>query len=114
MFWIDYWYIVLVLPAVLLALVAQITVKSTYSKYSSVKTVRGETAAQVARRILDKNGLYEVQIERIQGNLTDHYDPRTNIVRLSETVYDSTPVAAIGVASHEVGHAIQHSTDMSR
>ncbi len=109
MFWfIDYWYIVLVLPAIILAAVAQIKVKTTYSKYSKKLNARGYTAAQVARMILDKNGLYDVKIERVAGDLTDHFDPRTNVVRLSQTVHDSASVAAIGVAAHEVGHAVQH------
>ncbi len=107
-FFIDYWYIVLVLPAIILALVAQIKVKTTYSKYSQVRNDRGYSAAQVARMILDKNGLYDVKIERVHGDLTDHFDPRTNVVRLSDSVHDSASVAAIGVAAHEVGHAVQH------
>ena len=108
MFWIDYWYIVLVLPAVLLGLIAQIKVKSTFEKYSKEHSKRGLTAAQVARMILDKNGLTDVRIEEVHGHLTDHFDPRTNVVRLSQSVYGSSSVAAIGVASHEVGHAIQY------
>ncbi len=107
-FFIDYWYIVLVLPAIILATVAQIKVKTTYSKYSKEMNARGYTAAQVARMILDKNGLYDVKIERVSGDLTDHFDPRTNVVRLSQSVHDSTSVAAIGVAAHEVGHAVQY------
>ncbi len=108
MFWIDYWYIVLVLPAVLLGLIAQIKVKTTFDKYSTEYSQRGLTAAQVARMILDKNGLTHVRIEEVHGHLTDHFDPRANVVRLSQSVYGSSSVAAIGVASHEVGHAIQY------
>lgn len=108
-FFIDYWYIVLVLPAIILATVAQIKVQTTYSRYSQVITAGGQTAAQVARRILDRNGLTDVSIERVSGNLTDHFDPKANVVRLSDSVYGSTSVAAVGVAAHEVGHAIQHS-----
>lgn len=107
-FFIDYWYIVLVLPAFLLAAIAQLKVNSTYRKYARVISVKGYTADQVARMILDKNGLYDVKIERIGGDLTDHFDPRDNVVRLSQTVYGSASVSAIGVAAHEVGHAIQH------
>ena len=107
-FFIDYWYIVLVLPAFILAAIAQAKVKSTYSKFALVISKKGYTADQVARIILDKNGLYNTKIERIRGNLTDHYDPRDNTVRLSETVYGSASVAAIGIAAHEVGHAVQH------
>ncbi len=105
---IDYWYLVLVLPAILIAMVAQIKVKTTFNKYSTVMTSGGRTAADVARMILDKNGLYDVKIDRISGELSDHYDPRSNTVRLSDPVYGSSSVAAIGVAAHEVGHAIQH------
>ncbi|MCI9408226.1 MAG: zinc metallopeptidase [Oscillospiraceae bacterium] len=98
----------LVLPAVIFALVAQIMVKSTFSKYSSENNQHGYTAKEVARKILDENGLYSVSIEYVRGNLTDHYDPSANVIRLSDSVYNSTSVAAIGVAAHEVGHAIQH------
>ena len=100
---------ILVIPALIFALIAQVMVKSTFSKYSQVRNRRGVTAAEVARKILDENGLYNVQIEHIGGELTDHYDPRTNVVRLSDSVYNSTSVAALGVAAHETGHAIQHS-----
>ncbi len=98
----------LVLPAVIFALVAQIMVKSTFSKYSSENNQHGYTAKEVARKILDENGLYSVSIEYVRGSLTDHYDPSANVIRLSDSVYNSTSVAAIGVAAHEVGHAIQH------
>ncbi len=100
---------ILVIPAIIFALVAQCMVKSTFSKYSQIRNRRGVTAAEVARKILDENGLYDVRIERVSGELTDHYDPRTNVVRLSDSVYNSTSVAAVGVAAHETGHAIQHS-----
>ena len=108
MFLIDYWYIVLVIPAVILGMIAQVKVKSTFEKYSRVYSRRGYTGADVARIILDKNGLYNVRVERIRGHLTDHFDPRENVVRLSESVYDSSSVASIGVAAHEVGHALQY------
>ncbi len=98
----------LVLPAIIFALIAQIMVKSTFSKYSSENNQHGYTAKEVARKILDENGLYNVSIEYVSGNLTDHYDPSANVIRLSDSVYNSTSVAAIGVAAHEVGHAIQH------
>lgn len=98
----------LVLPAIIFALIAQIMVKSTFSKYSSENNQHGYTAKEVARKILDENGLYSVSIEYVSGNLTDHYDPSANVIRLSDSVYNSTSVAAIGVAAHEVGHAIQH------
>ena len=98
----------LVLPAIIFALIAQIMVKSTFSKYSSENNQHGYTAKEVARKILDENGLYNVSIVYVSGNLTDHYDPSANVIRLSDSVYNSTSVAAIGVAAHEVGHAIQH------
>lgn len=104
----DITYIVLVLPAVFFALWAQFKVNSTFKKYSSVMSARRITGMETARRILDANGLYNVGINKVSGNLTDFYDPRTNTVNLSESVYDNTSVAAIGVAAHETGHAIQH------
>ncbi len=111
MFWFfDYWYIILVLPAIIIASVAQIKVQTTYSKYSKEMNSRGYSASQVARMILDRNGLHSVRIERVSGHLSDHFDPRDNVVRLSDSVHDSSSVAAIGVAAHEVGHAIQHAT----
>ena len=90
---------------------AQINVQTTFSRFRQVRNRRGLTAADVARRILDANGLNYVQIQRVSGELTDHYDPRAQVVRLSDSVYDSTSVAAIGVAAHEVGHACQHAED---
>ncbi len=105
---IDMTYIVLVLPALIFAMYAQSKVNTTFRKYSGVANKHGYTGADVARRILDMNGLNNVLIERVAGNLTDHFDPKTNIVRLSDSTYSSTSVAAIGVAAHEVGHAIQH------
>lgn len=106
----DWSYLTLVVPALLLALWAQAKVKSTYARYSSVTSRKGLTGAQAARAILDKNGLSDVRIEHIAGQLTDHYDPKTRIVRLSDNVYSSSSIAAIGVAAHEVGHAVQHAT----
>ena len=108
MFYFDIWYLYLILPAALLAMYAQVKINSTYSKYSKVASRRGVTGAEVARRILDQNGLQSVQIGHVAGNLTDHYDPRTQVVNLSDSVYNSTSVAAIGVAAHETGHAVQH------
>lgn len=101
-----YWLLLLIIP-----LAASANVKMTYSKYSKISNSRGWTADQVARRILDSNGLYNVSIERISGNLTDHYDPMANVVRLSDSVYGKTSVAAIGVAAHECGHAVQHAEE---
>lgn len=104
----DYWYLVLVVPTLILGLVAQSMVSSTFKKYSRVSSQSGYTAADVARMILDMNGLHHVRVARVAGNLTDHFDPRTNVVNLSDSVYSSRSVAAIGVAAHEVGHAVQH------
>lgn len=104
----DSTFFIFVIPALIVALIAQLNVKSTYAKYSKIGNSAGLTGAEAARRILDANGLYNVQIEHISGQLTDHFDPRTNIVRLSDSVYASQSVAAIGVAAHEVGHAIQY------
>ncbi len=109
-FYIDWLYIILVLPAVILSLWASARVNSTFKKYSAVHNRAGLTGAEVARRILYENGLYDVKIEQTHGHLTDHYDPRTNTVRLSESTYNSTSSSAIGVSAHEVGHAIQHAT----
>lgn len=99
---------ILVLPALLLAMYAQVKVKSTFSRYLQERSQAGLTGAQVAREILNANGLHNVSVERIGGQLTDHYDPRSGTVRLSSHVYDGTSVAAVGVAAHEVGHAVQH------
>ncbi len=105
---VDITYIVLVMPALIFAMYAQSKVNTTFKKYSTVSNKHGYTGAEIARRILDMNGLGSVIIERVSGNLTDHYDPKSNVVRLSDSTYSSTSVAAIGVAAHEVGHAIQH------
>lgn len=92
----------------ILPIIAQINVTSTFNKYSKVRSSRGLTADQVARQILDSNGLYNVRIERVSGKLSDHYDPRDNVVRLSDSTYRNSSVAAIGVAAHECGHVCQH------
>lgn len=107
-FFFDYYYVILIIPALLISIWAQTKVNSTFNKYSKIFSSRGYTAAQIARYILDANGLYNVNVERVNGNLTDHFDPKSNVVRLSDSVHNSTSVAAIGVAAHEVGHAIQH------
>lgn len=100
-------YLIISLPALLLGLWAQSKIRSSYSKYSRVRTTTGLTGAEVARRMLDYNGLSSVRIEQVPGNLSDHYDPAKNILRLSQGVYGSPSVAAAGVAAHEVGHALQ-------
>lgn len=107
----DWTYVYFVIPAMLVALFAQIKVQTTYKKYSKVKNFKGITGAEAARRVLDANGLGHVRIEQIPGELTDHYDPKTDVIRLSAAVYNSTSTAAIGVACHEAGHAVQHATD---
>ena len=105
---IDMSYIILVMPALFFAMFAQVKVNSTFNKFKTVGNKKGFTGAQVARKILDMNGLQNVVVERVAGNLTDHYDPKSNVVRLSDATYSSTSVAALGVAAHEVGHAVQH------
>ncbi|SRR5579871_214010 len=97
-----------VIPAALLALYAQMRIQSAYSRYSQVPTANGLTGAEVATGILRRNGLSSVQVERIDGTLSDHYDPRTRVLRLSTGVYDGASVASVGVAAHETGHALQH------
>lgn len=109
-FLFDYSYLIFVVPALIIAGIAQWNVKSAFSRYSRINNYRGYTGYEIARKILDDNGLYQVRIERVAGSLTDHFDPTKSVVRLSDTVYHSTSVAAIGVAAHEVGHAIQHNT----
>jgi len=99
---------IIVIPGIILTLWAQAKVSSAYKKYSRVRSRSGLTGAQVARGILDSNGLRSVGIEPIKGNLTDHYDPKSGILRLSEGVYGSRSIAALGIAAHEAGHAVQH------
>jgi len=98
----------LVLISLVISLIVQINIKSTYSRYRDVRSDRNISGAEAARRILDANGLYNVQIQQIGGELTDHFDPRTNVVSLSTDVFHGTSLASVGVAAHEVGHAIQH------
>lgn len=106
----DWTYMVLVLPCLLLSLWASANVNSTFKKYSHQYSQRRLTGAEAAQRVLRVNGVSGVRIERVNGNLTDHYDPRTNVIRLSDGVYSSTSTAAIGVACHEAGHAVQYAT----
>lgn len=101
-------YIVLYLAILILPLLAQINVSSTFNKYSRIANSRGLTADQVARMILDANGLQYVEIQHIKGKLSDHFDPKANVVRLSDSTFGQRSVAAIGVAAHECGHAVQH------
>ena len=104
----DMTYIVLVLPCILLSLWASANVKSTFNRYSQQFSRRNLTGAEAAQRVLYANGVRGVRIERVSGQLTDHYDPRTNVIRLSDNVYGNTSTAAIGVACHEAGHAVQY------
>lgn len=104
----DWTYVVLVLPCLILSMWASANVNSTFKKYSGQLSSRRITGAEAAQRVLMANGVQGVKIQRISGNLTDHYDPRTNVIRLSDNVYDSTSTAAIGVACHEAGHAVQY------
>ena len=111
-FLLDHTFLyVAMLVVFVFAIFASINVQTTFSKYNKVQSSRGITASAVARQILDSNGLYDVQVTMIPGNLTDNYNPRTNTVSLSQSVYNSTSVGAIGVAAHEVGHAIQYATN---
>ena len=102
------WTILLVLLGAVISAIASFNVKRTYNKYSKVRSYRGITSNEVAEHILHAAGIYDVRIERIRGNLTDHYSPNEKVLRLSDSVYGQTSVAAIGVAAHECGHAIQH------
>lgn len=108
MFFYDSTFLCFIVPALILGFIAQAAVKSKFNKYSQVRTVRGLTGAQVARQILDTNGLYDVAVEETQGFLSDHYDPRSRTLRLSPDVARAPSVAAVGVAAHEAGHALQH------
>lgn len=107
-FQMDGWYFVLVIPALIISLLASTSIKKTFAKYSQLAARSGYTGQSAARRILNQNGLTHVAIERVAGQLTDHYDPKAKVLRLSESTYDSSSIAAIGVAAHEAGHAAQH------
>lgn len=109
MFYLDPLYLILALPGLLLGLWAQMRVKGTFNKYSQMRTTRNLTGAEIARHLLDNQGLHDVRVEETQGFLSDHYDPRTRVLRLSPDVYRTPSVAAAGVAAHEMGHALQHS-----
>lgn len=102
------WTYILVLIGAVLSLLASAKVNSTFNKYKRIRSASGMTGAEAAERILHQNGIYDVGIEHVSGNLTDHYDPRAKMLRLSDATYSSTSVAAIGVAAHECGHALQH------
>lgn len=101
-------WILFVLPAMIFAAYAQLKISSAFNKYSRISSETGYTGAQIARMILDRNGLHDVRVEQVAGKLTDHYDPRTKVVRLSSSIYGGNSIASMSVAAHEVGHAIQH------
>ncbi len=101
-------YFLFMLPCIILTIAVQISMRSTFSRYSSIQNSRRMTGAQAAEYVLRQNGVTGVKIERVGGNLTDHFDPRTNVIRLSDTVYNQSSIAAVGVACHEAGHAVQH------
>ena len=104
----DARYMAMLIPVLLITMYAQFKVSSTFNHYSRLTNSRRLTGAQAAEEVLRRHGVYDVRIERVRGNLTDHYDPRTNVIRLSESVYDSPTIAAVGVAAHEAGHAVQY------
>ena len=108
LFYYDYTYWMMLLPVLLITVYAQAKVNSSFKRYSRVTNRRYLTGAQAAEAVLRRHGVYGVRIERVAGNLTDHYDPRTNVIRLSQSVYDSPTIAAVGVAAHEAGHAVQY------
>lgn len=104
----DWTYLVFILPCIIISLICQANVSSAFSKYSKIPNSRGMTGAQAAEFVLRQNGVTGVRIEHVSGRLSDHFDPRTNVIRLSDSVYNSASVAAVGVAAHEAGHACQH------
>ena len=103
-----HWSILLLIPALIFTIIAQVRVKSTFAKMSKVRSASGMTGRQVAEDLLRRNNIHDVQVEQVSGNLTDHYDSKHKVLRLSESVYNSSSLAAVGVAAHETGHAIQH------
>ncbi len=108
LYYYDWTYLAFMLPCLLITIICQINVNSTFKKNSKIRNSRNMTGAQAAEYVLRQNGVTGVRIERVSGNLTDHFDPRTNVIRLSDSVYASTSIAAVGVACHEAGHAVQH------
>ena len=109
MYWyVDKWYFILVIPALIFMLITQIVVKSSISKYGQVRTARGITGREMAELILSANGILDVRIERLQSADGDHYDPKSKAIRLSADVFDKNSVTAVGIAAHEAGHAVQH------
>lgn len=108
MIWYDYYYLILVVPAIILSLIAQVNVKNTYAQMSRIKSKKNLTGAAAAYNVLQHYGISGVRVEPTTGKLTDHYDPKNNVIRLSPEVYAGTSVASIGIACHEAGHAAQH------
>jgi Zn-dependent membrane protease YugP len=108
LYYYDWSYLIFMLPLIIFTLVIQGIMNSTFRKYSAIRNSRGITGAQAAERVLMQNGVTGVRIEPVQGSFTDHFDPRSNVIRLSEPVYNSNSIAAVGVACHEAGHAVQH------
>ena len=107
-YWFDWTYLVFILPCLVISMIAQTKVSSTFSKYSKIPNTRHITGVEAAQSVLSAHGITNVRIERVAGKMTDHFDPRSNTIRLSEPVYDSPTIAAVGVAAHEAGHAVQH------
>lgn len=107
-FYLDYYYLVLVVPTLIFAVFTQIWLKNTYKKYSGLRNARGLTGADAAMNVLRHYQIYDVRIEHISGKMTDHYDPKAKVIRLSDGVYGGTSIAAVGIACHEAGHAAQH------
>lgn len=107
-YYYDPYYWMILVPAMLIALLAQLNVSSTFNRYAKVASRRGFTGAQAAEAVLRAHGVYDVRIERVSGRLSDHYDPRSNVIRLSDAVYGSASIASVGVAAHEAGHAVQY------
>ena len=110
-YWGFDWTYLLILAAFLVSLVVQMNMNGTFQKYSRVRSMSGMTGAEAAERILRSAGIFDVQVVHIQGNLNDHYDPRTKVIKLSDPIYGSSSLAAVGVAAHECGHAMQQATE---
>ncbi len=110
-YYFDIYYFILIIPALLFGLWAQSQVNSSFNKYSKIGTMRGMTGAQAAEYILNQNGIYDVEVRHISGNLTDNFNPKNKTINLSDSVYNSTSIAAVGVAAHEAGHAVQHAVN---
>ena len=108
LYYYNWSYLIFMLPIIIFTLIVQGTMNSTFKKYSAIRNSRNLTGAQAAERVLMQNGVTGVRIEHVSGNFTDHFDPRTNVIRLSDPVYNSNSIAAVGVACHEAGHAVQH------